>query len=179
MISAFIPRVAVLNSAPFLQFEEKVSDTAKCCLLANLNSYALDFIARQKVGGVHLNFFIVEQMPVFTPDFYDETCPWSKKQTLEKWISERVLKLTCTSNDMIPFANAAGFDPSVHKWKPAERTKLMAELDAAYFLLYGIERDDVEYILSTFSGLQMQKGTILDEANTTSLILKYYDQFRA
>ena len=28
----------------------------------------------------------------------------------------------------------------------------MAELDAAFFLLYGIDRDDAEYILGTFSG---------------------------
>jgi hypothetical protein len=30
----------------------------------------------------------------------------------------------------------------------------MAELDAAYFLLYGTERNDVEYILTTFAGLR-------------------------
>ena len=30
----------------------------------------------------------------------------------------------------------------------------MAELDAAYFHLYGIDRDDAEYILSTFKGIQ-------------------------
>jgi len=31
-----------------------------------------------------------------------------------------------------------------------ERRQFRAELDAAYFLLYGVARDDVEYILSTF-----------------------------
>jgi len=33
--------------------------------------------------------------------------------------------------------------------EPAELTD---ELDAAFFLLYGIDRDDAEYILGTFSG---------------------------
>ena len=33
------------------------------CLLANLNCFAFDFVARQKIGGVNLNFFIVEQLP--------------------------------------------------------------------------------------------------------------------
>ena len=37
------------------------------CLLANLNSLAYDFVARQKVGGLHLNFFIVEQLPTLRP----------------------------------------------------------------------------------------------------------------
>jgi hypothetical protein len=39
----------------------------------------------------------------------------------------------------------------VHIWKEAERAEIRAELDAAYFYLYGINRDDAEYILSTFS----------------------------
>ena len=36
------------------------------CLLANLNSFVFDYVTRQKIGGVALNFFIVEQLPVFT-----------------------------------------------------------------------------------------------------------------
>ena len=150
-----------------------------CCLLANLNAIVMDFIARQKVGGLHLNFFIVEQFPMFPPDFYKQKCPWNKKQTFEKWISDRVLKLTCTSNDMIPLAEAAGFKPTVHKWDPAERLDLMAELDAAYFLLYGIERNDVEYILSTFQGLQKESPDLLAGSTTTARILQYYDDMKS
>ena len=65
----------------------------ECCLLANLNSFAYDYVARQKVGSVHLNFFIVEQLPTLPPDTYADKCPWAKRETLEHWISERVLKL--------------------------------------------------------------------------------------
>jgi hypothetical protein len=41
----------------------------------------------------------------------------------------------------------------LNKWDEAERAQLMAELDAAYFLLYGINREDAAYILSTFKGI--------------------------
>jgi hypothetical protein len=139
--------------------------------LANLNSYALDYVARQKIGGVTLNFFIVEQLPVFPPDFYKDLCPWDRRCSLEKWVSDRVLKLTCTSNDMRPLAKAARFDPPVHKWKP--------ELDAAYFLLYGIQRDDVEYILSTFRGAGSPPESTLIPVTTAALILKHYDRLQA
>ncbi len=149
MIAAFIPLAGVVNSAPLI-FVEKVDYRRQCCLLANLNSMAYDFVARQKVGGVHLNFFIVEQLPTLPPDVYDDPCPWDRKQTLEKWISDRVLKLTCTANDMKPLAEVCGVKPLVHKWKPDERNELMAELSAAYFILYGIEREDVIYMLTTF-----------------------------
>jgi hypothetical protein len=120
-----------------------------------INSAVFDYVARQKVGSVHLNFFIVEQLPTLRPDTYERKCTWAKNETFEDWISERVLKLSCTAEDMIPLAKACDFKGSrgdgVHVWKVAERAEIRAELDAAYFHLYGIERADVEYILSTFT----------------------------
>ena len=65
-----------------------------------------------------------------------------------------MLKLSCTADDMRPLGEAAGFDPPVHKWNPRERAELIDELDAAFFLLYGIDRDDADYILGTFSGTE-------------------------
>ena len=154
MIAAFLPRGAVVNSAPIMFLEKGTEPRREACLLANLNSFAYDFIARQKVGSVHLNFFIVAQLPTLPPDTYGDKCPWSKRETLESWISERVLKLSCTAEDMIPLANACGFKGSegggIQKWRRAERMKLRAELDAAFAHLYGISEDDFAYMLSTF-----------------------------
>jgi hypothetical protein len=172
MIAAMIPHVALSNSAPMLLTGEGICLRQVCCLLANLNSLALDFVARQKVGGVHLNFFIVNQLPMFPPDRYAERCPWAKRQTLERWISDRVLKLTCTADDMRSLAEAAGFDPPVHKWNAGERAELTAELDAAFFHLYGIDRDDAEYILGTFGGAKRDDAAELFPVD--NLILDYY-----
>ena len=155
MIASFIPLAGVANSAPLL-FTKNVSLRRECCLLANLNSVAYDFIARQKVGNVHLNFFIVEQLPTLSPDAYDDPCPWDRKQTLEGWVSARVLKLSCTANDMKPLAKACGMTPPVHKWMPEEREELLVELDAAYFILYGLDREEMIYILTTFQGTRSE-----------------------
>lgn len=155
MIAALLHRVALVNSAPLILTDKRLGLRGDACLLANLNSFIYDFIARQKVGSVHLNFFIVEQLPTLPPDAYADKCPWAKRETLERWISERVLKLSCTAEDMIPLAEACGFKGSrgdgVHIWKEQERAELRAELDAAYFLLYGVSREDAEYMLSTFT----------------------------
>jgi type I restriction-modification system DNA methylase subunit len=175
MIAAAISWSAVTNHFPLILTEQPARQTL--CLLANLNSFPLDFTARQKIGGVTLNYFIVEQLPVFAPDFYSQKCPWNKGQTLKKWISDRVLKLTCTSNDMIPLAEAAGFKPRVHKWDPVERLELQAQLDAAFFLLYEIKRPDVEYILSTFSGVCKESQTLLNDSSISDRILGFYDEF--
>jgi N-6 DNA Methylase len=176
MIAALIPPVAVVNSAPLMIHGENISSRALACLLGNLNSFAFDFVARQKVGGLHLNFFIVNQLPVFPPEHYTKKCLWEKQTTLETWISERVLKLTCTANDMKPFAAAAGFDPPVHRWDDEERGELLAELDAAFFVLYGIGREDIEYILSSFAGLRSEEGTLPGFRSTTARILEAYQR---
>jgi hypothetical protein len=146
------------------------------CLLANLNSFVFDYVTRQKIGGVALNFFIVEQLPVFTPDLYSDLCAWNKKQTLEEWVSDRVLQLTCTADDMRPLADATGFVGSVHKWKVDERAHLIAELDAAYFLLYGVTREELEYILSTFSGAGDPDQSTPSMFRMDNLILDAYDR---
>src|SRR5205807_4863471 len=146
------------------------------------------YVARQKVGSVHLNFFIVEQLPALRPEMYADKCPWSKKQTLESWISERVLKLSCTAEDMIPLAKACDFKGSrgdgVHLWKESERAEIRAELDAAYFHLYGVERADVEYMLSTFSNTGVvrddERGSqqiLWKRGSAGELILDAYDRF--
>jgi len=176
MIAAMIPHVAAVNSAPLVLMGEDIGPRRLACLLGNLNSLAFDFVARQKVGGVHLNFFIVNQLPVFPPEHYDERCPWHTKQRLEKWISDRVLKLTCTADDMRPLAEAAGLDPPIHRWNPTERVALMAELDAVFFLLYGLERDDVEHILSTFQGIQGSEDDSGRLFRTNGGILEAYDR---
>ncbi|MFG0241383.1 MAG: Eco57I restriction-modification methylase domain-containing protein [Phycisphaerales bacterium JB054] len=156
MIASFVPVSAVVNSAPILRFDASIDLRLRCCLLGNLNSFAYDFIARQKVGSTHLNYFIVEQLPTIPPHEYAQRCPWDNRCTLATWISERVLKLSCTASDMLPLAEAAKFKGGdaeggkLNHWKAQERADLLAELDAAYLHLYGLSRDDAEYVLSTF-----------------------------
>ena len=184
MLAAAIPWSAVTNH--FVLALTKQKPLRECCLLANLNSMAYDFVARQKIGGITLNFFIVEQLPTLPPDAYDERCPWDRKQTLADWISSRVLKLSCTADDMKPLAKACGMKPPVHQWNQDERNLLLAELDAAFFILYGVDREDMIYMLTAFQGTR-SKGMpdlfrpdpdkMLSEAGRR--IVEAYDTLRA
>jgi hypothetical protein len=60
-------------------------------------------------------------------------------------------------------------------WDPAKRLDLMAELDAAFFLLFGIKRPDVEYIFSTFSGVRKESKTMLADSSVFDRILTHHD----
>ena len=76
-----------------------------------------------------------------------------------------------------PLAKACNFHPPSHvwKWKDAEREQLRAELDAAYFLLYGFtDRADVAYILSTFQAA----GDPKDPRSTAARTLAAFDTLR-
>jgi len=188
LLPCFIPYSGVINSAPYLTFDSEIAWRVICCFLANAYALAFDFVVRNKLGGTNLNFFIIEQLPIFSPDTYAKPCPWQRKVTLEKWISERVLKLTCTSEDMLSLAEACSFKQGsfkreyggeLHKWDPQDRAQLMAELDAAFFILYGIDREDAEYILSTFSGVTEPNLLLPGSRSTAEHILELYDEYRA
>ena len=188
MIASFVPLSGVTNT--FVLMPTHIAPLRQCCLLGNLNAFAYDFVTRQKIGGVHLNFFIVQQLPTLPPDTYEGKCPWSKKETLEHWISERVLKLSCTADDMLPLAKACAFKGSrgdgVHIWKEHDRANLRAQLDAGYFHLYGIGRDDAEYMLSTFTATGFIKpdrresdGAAWEHGSIGAAVLAAYDALAA
>ena len=86
---------------------------------------------------------------------------------------------------MLGLSEQAGFsngsikssDGKLNKWDKAKRAVLMAELDAAYFILYGIDRDDAEYIMSTFSGVFDSEPTLPGSISQGQLILEKYDEY--
>jgi hypothetical protein len=61
---------------------------------------------------------------------------------------------------------------------PGEQN-LFPTLNTAHFLLYGIDRDDVEYILSTFAGLRKERQGAFAGASAFDRILRHYDDLKA
>ncbi len=64
------------------------------------------------------------------------------------------MELTYTAWDLQPFAHDCGYYGPPFRWDEERRFLLRCELDAAYFHLYGIDRDDVDYIMDTFPIVQ-------------------------
>lgn len=169
MIAAIIPSGAAGNTLPLLELaSEEEPAKASALLLANLNATAFDFISRHKVQGQHLNWFIVEQLPVIPPAIYSRT--FGPKTAFEI-VREAVLELTYTAHDMASFARDMGHVDEAGEvlppfsWDEDRRLRLRAKLDAVYFILYGIydpddaegSRDDIRYIYSTFPIVERQE----------------------
>jgi len=169
-IAYAIPRSGVGNSMPLLLTQAGLATL----LLANMCAFVFDFVVRKKIGGVNLNFYLVKQFPLLEPAFYDKPCPWSPSETLSDWVNVRVLELAYTAWDMKAFAADHGYMSAPFKWDADRRSLLQAELDAAFFILYGMTTGDVEYIMDSFFGTRTKDERIYGEYRTKRLIVETY-----
>ena len=177
MIAGIIPQVGCGHTLPVLiPAEDGFDGASTACLLANLNSFCFDYVARQKVQGTHLTWYTVEQLPVIAPDDYNRQFG---NTTARELVRDHVLRLTYTAHDMAPFARDLGYDGPPFIWDEEDRRHLRARLDALYFHLYGITRDDAAYILSTFPIVRREDTTRFGTYRTRDLILAYMNALTA
>lgn len=145
-------------------------------LLANMNAFAFDYVARQKVQATHLSWYIVEQLPVVPSSGYEGKIG---KRKIADMIREEVLRLTYTATDMEAFARDQGYDGKPFAWDEDQRRHSRARLDATYFMLYGLDRDAATYILDTFPIVRSQDMAAHGRYLTKDLILGYMAAFAA
>ena len=170
-IASIVPRAGYGNTLPLLIGDGfSLPAETETLIVANLSSLCLDFILRQKIQGTHLNWYIVEQLPVVAPDDYDRQFGTT---TARELVRDHVLRLTYTAHDMAPFAKDLGYEGTPFIWNDEERRHLRARLDALYFHLYGISREDAGYILSTFPIVQREDEAKFGSYRTRDLIMGY------
>lgn len=112
-------------------------------------SFVWDYVARQKMGGTSMGYFVVNQLPMPTP---------AALHPHRSWIADRVDRL-----------NSQALDPEVG-------AQLRAELDAMALQVYGIAREDAEHLLETFPIVKRKDIATHGEYRTKRLILEAYDQ---
>ena len=176
---AVIPATGVGNSAPLLITETSDVRLA-ACLVANLNSMVFDYVVRTKVAGNNMNFFYVKQFPVLAPNDYSY-------EDVD-FVALRMLELSYTAWDLRPFANDLGYEGPPFIWDESRRALLRGELDAYFARLYGLNRDEILYILDpqeamgndfpseTFRVLKEREVKQFGEYRTKRVILEIYDE---
>lgn len=165
------------------------------CFAAMLSSIVYDYVARQKVGGSHMNLFIVEQQPTLTPDQIPSAMQWQ--------IVKRVAELCYFNHDMDGWASELWEEMSEEQrselpqlgnqqpwiYNPERRAILQAELDAIFAHLYGLNTEDLRYILDpedvcgkgcineTFRVLKDNELRQYGEYRTKRLVLEAWKKF--
>jgi hypothetical protein len=188
MIATAIPNRAAGNTAPLILSELATGQQA--LLLGNMNAIVFDYVARQKAQSTHLNWYIVEQLPVVPPTGYDRR--FGAKSAADI-VREAVLELSYTAHDLAPFARDLGhvddkgdvLPPYV--WDDERRLALRAKLDALYFILYGVydpadaerSREDIRYIYSTFPIVEREEIAAWGKYRSRDLCLAWINALMA
>ena len=179
MISAILPKCAIGNSMGMLLPEDesrKAYAEWAPLLQANIASFALDYCLRQKVQGQNINWYMVEQLPLVRPEqFAARIGRWR----VGDFIRGEVMRLSYTAWDLQPFARDLGYDGAPFEWDEEDRRHRIARLDALFFHLYGINRDDAAYILDTFPIVREQDEKGHGRFLTKDLVLAYLNAVEA
>ncbi|MFX0198016.1 MAG: Eco57I restriction-modification methylase domain-containing protein [Candidatus Hodarchaeota archaeon] len=173
---SIFPRYGTSDSI-FLLFS-KLGIRLLCALYALFNSFVFDYVARQKASGGNLNYYIFKQLPALPPEYFNGS--------MLDLVLPRVFELTYTSYDLRFFAEdiwkelyqESGKRPPLFNpfiWDEARRFMMRCELDAAFFHFYGIEKEDVGYILETFPIIMRWDEEKYGEYRTKRIILECYD----
>lgn len=165
------------------------------CFAAMLSSLVFDYVARQKVGGSSMALFIMKQQPVLTSDQIPSATQWK--------IVKRVAELCYFNHDMDGWASELWEEMSEEQrselpqlealqpwiYNPERRAILQAELDAIFAHLYGLNTEDLRYILDpedvcgkgcineTFRVLKDNEIRQYGEYRTKRLVLEAWNKF--
>jgi len=139
IIAALVPAdLVITNQAPYLlRSMADVHDEAY--LLGLLSSIPLDWYARRVVDG-HLNFHIFNGLPIPRPD---------RNDPLRRRVEVIAGRLAAVDDRYSYWASEVGV-PVGSVASDHERADLVAELDAAVALLYGLDASDLRVIYTTF-----------------------------
>jgi hypothetical protein len=170
-VHCVLPLTAVGHKAPLI-IPRDASACEACALLASLNSIVYDYLVRQKFGSASLSFFVVKQTPCPPPEIYRTTTSFGVSLD---WFVSRVLELSYTAWDLEAFALDCRYNGPPFRWDERRRFLLRCELDAAYFHIYSIKRDDLDYIMDTFPIVRRKDEAANGEYRTKRVILEIYD----
>lgn len=181
------------HSATLLYAERRTMPVASLC--AMMSSLVFDYTTKQKIGGSHASISFVKQFPVLTPDQIPSTMQWQ--------IVKRVAELCYFNHDMDGWASELWEEMSEEQraelpqlgaqqpwvYNSERRAVLQAELDAIFAHLYGLNTEDLVYILDpedicgkgcineTFRVLKDNEIRQYGEYRTKRLVLDAWNKF--
>lgn len=133
------PHVFAVNTAPSLVWPAgDLKDESY--LLGVMASVPFDWFARRRVEN-HLNYFILNSLPVPRPDSRDKDRHWCR-------VVELAGRLAAVDERYAAWANEVGV--KVGSVPADEKALMIAELDAVVACLYGLHRDELEMLFEDF-----------------------------
>jgi hypothetical protein len=132
------PQIIITNQAPYLLWP-KGDQRDQAYLLGVLCSIPLDWYAR-RVVETHVNFHLFNAFPVPRPD---------RDNPVRLEVEQAAARLAAVDDWFKPWAKAVGV-PVASVVDGEEYDSLVARIDAAVALLYGLDEADIGVIFETF-----------------------------
>jgi hypothetical protein len=173
IIGSIIPKSGAANSLSVLQ---GLTPDESLALLGCLNSFVLDYVARQKIGGTNLNWYVLWQLPVPSPDMLSSFT--IDGDSLLDRIVELSYKLQYTAHDLDNFASQTRFESGPFKYsgESTSRESLRFELEAIMCHVYGIESNDFERLFDSFEQIKNRDMNEYEYYRTREKIKAKYDE---
>ncbi len=176
VIVSIVPRMGVGHTMPLMM---GIGVGAQpYAILANLAAFGFDYVARQKVGGTHLTYNLLNQLPALPPAFYRQKCSWHRSMSIDRWLCERVVELTYDGRDIQPFASSLDYSCNPFVWDQERRFNIRCELNAAFFHMYELDEGDVDYTMNTFPIVKRHDEEQFGEYRTKRVILEIYAEMQ-
>ncbi|MDE0463348.1 MAG: hypothetical protein OXH93_13110 [Caldilineaceae bacterium] len=176
-LATILPWCGVSYTIPMLRSgNSEMTACDAACLKSVLSSFCFDYVSRQKLQGTSMSLSSLEQLPVIAPVDYDRAFG---NTTARDLVRHHVLRLTYTAHDMAPFARDLGYHGPPFIWNQEKRRHLRARLDALYFHLYGLSKNDAAYILDTFPIVRRHDKAAFGTYRTKHMVLAYYNALAA
>ncbi len=172
IIASFIPFGAasygwIISAGPDVR--------ALALLIAQYNSFALDYILRQFLSQPSIPQGTFGQLPTLPPNAFGTLDVLVVGHGAD-WVIDRVAILVGSGIEMHAYVRELGREHLLPvEWDQERRAACRVELDAAMFLLFGIERGDVEHIMDTFPIVKRKDEARFGSYRTKELILEVYD----
>jgi hypothetical protein len=140
------------------------------------SSMAFDYVARQKLSGTGMTYFIVKQIACPAPAYFARPAAWEPNRSLAELVTPYVLELSYTSWRLQPYAEDLGDNGPPFRWDADRRALLRADLDAAFLHIYGLGRGEAVHVLDSFFVVRKYEERDLGEYRTRRLVLEAYDR---
>ena len=171
------PLCGAVDVAPAVLF---LRDNGACADAINAiavgQTHVFDYIIRSRIIGFTIGKNLLAEIPC--PPTWSARDPmvWDPAVAMHNWMAARVLELAYTSWDLSEFAVDLGYGGAPFRWDAVRRLELFCELDATYAHLYGLDRNDVEFIMESFPKVRSGDEKAHGYYRTKDTILDIYDE---
>lgn len=141
MMPALVPDLPTLHPSPFLTCS---SERNIELLQAVISSFVFDYVAKFKIGYLHLSYFIIEECPLVRPE---------RLEAVVRSLSGMALRLGCPSELFAPLWAERAEWFNTKPWRGLwavtthERLRLKCILDACMAHTYGLTYEDYQWLL--------------------------------